>query len=230
MLAAALLAGPRADSPSSFPSIPRAFTASVAVAPRSAPRVAPEGDVRGLTRRMVFATEVVWRRAFERAGLPGYRRAAFGGFIEDRAARPCADGDEDLTGLYCPETRTLFLRRADFDRLGPEIWHYVVAHEVGHHVQELRGTFRAVDERISDRPADGGELDAPVEAQADCYAGVWAHAAGAGEELAFAASSPRWFRRGLDGGRPADCHTFSTGSAGSASARPGARAPMPRRT
>jgi len=208
VLAAVLLAGPRGDSPTSFPEIPRAFAPSLTAA-RGAPEVTPEGDLRTLTRRMLLSTETVWRRTFARAGLPAYRRAAFGGFIEDRQARPCADRDEDLVGLYCPDEQRIFLRRADYERVGPEIWAYVVAHEVGHHVQQLRGTIPAVDGRTSDRPIDGDELSALVEAQADCYAGVWAKATGAGEDLVFAASHPRWFRRGRDEGRPGACHTFA---------------------
>jgi hypothetical protein len=210
VLAAVLLAGPSGESPRSFPEIPRAFSGSLTVV-RGAPEVPPGGDLRALTRRMLQSTETVWRRTFARAGLPSYRRAAFGGFVEDREARLCADRDEDLVGLYCPEDQRIFLRRADYERVGPAIWSYVVAHEVGHHVQQLRGTIPAVDDRTSDRPIDGKELSALVEAQADCYAGVWARATGASEDLVFAASHPRWFRRGRDEGRPGACHTFAGG-------------------
>jgi predicted metalloprotease len=62
--------------------------------------------------------------AFAAAGLR-YRQARFAGFLEDRATKPCADRDEDLTGLYCPEDTAVFLRRADFDRIGRELWAYV---------------------------------------------------------------------------------------------------------
>jgi predicted metalloprotease len=207
VLVAVVLLRPRDDAPRTFPDLPRAFSSAVTVA-RGAPAVRRSGDVREVTLRMLRSTEDVWRRAFASAGLR-YRDARFGGFLEDRSARPCADRDEDLTGLYCPDGEAIFLRRADFSRIGPELWAYVVAHEVGHHVQELRGTFDAVDGAIADRPADAGDLAALVEAQADCYAGVWAFAASAGGDAASVADAPRWFRRGRASGRPGGCHTFA---------------------
>ena len=206
MLAAALLLRRGEDEPRSFPAVPRAFPASVTVA-RGAPPVRSDGDVRSITQAMLRSTEAVWRRTFASAGLR-YRDATFGGFLEDREARPCADRDEDLTGLYCPDDTAVFLRRADFDRIGSELWAYVVAHEVGHHVQELRGTFDATDRELGDRPAAGGDLSELVEAQADCYAGIWARAAGASAAPAYVSDAPRWFRRGRDTGRPGACHTF----------------------
>ena len=194
------------DAPRSFAGVPRAFPASLTVA-RGAERVRAGDDVRAVTLAMLRSTEDVWRRTFARAGLR-YRDARFGGFLEDRSARPCADRDEDLTGLYCPEDTAVFLRRDDFGRVGPELWAYVVAHEIGHHVQELRGTFEATDRELGDRPAAGGDLSELVEAQADCYAGVWARAAGASAAPAYVSDAPRWFRRGRDTGRPGACHTF----------------------
>jgi predicted metalloprotease len=122
---------------------------------------------------------------------------------------------------------------------------YVIAHEVGHHVQNMMGISEKVDGmrgRVSE--AQMNALSVRVELQADCFAGVWAHHAqqarqileqGDIEEAMNAAAQigddalqrrqqgyvvpdsfthgtsaqrQTWFRRGLQGGRVADCNTF----------------------
>jgi predicted metalloprotease len=52
---------------------------------------------------------------------------------------------------------------------------YVLAHEIGHHVQNLTGTERAMRNAVQRNPAAGNQLSVAMELQADCYAGVWAH-------------------------------------------------------
>jgi len=56
---------------------------------------------------------------------------------------------------------------------------YVIAHEVGHHVQNLLGTSSAVREAQQRSPAQRNELSVLLELQADCYAGLWANRANA---------------------------------------------------
>jgi uncharacterized protein len=66
----------------------------------------------------------------------------------------------------------------------------VIAHEVGHHVQQQLGTSDEVSRLQQDDPSQANALSVRLELQADCYAGVWAHSV-------FAA------------GEPGDCNTFS---------------------
>ena len=54
---------------------------------------------------------------------------------------------------------------------------YVLAHEIGHHVQTLLGTEREVRYLQSDRPDRANDLSVRMELQADCYAGVWGYSA-----------------------------------------------------
>jgi predicted metalloprotease len=57
---------------------------------------------------------------------------------------------------------------------GDFAWAYVIAHEMGHHVQDELGTSDEVDRRRRDDPGDANALSVRLELQADCYAGVWA--------------------------------------------------------
>ena len=57
---------------------------------------------------------------------------------------------------------------------GDFAWAYVIAHEMGHHVQQEVGTSRAVDEQRRSNPGEANALSVRLELQADCYAGVWA--------------------------------------------------------
>jgi predicted metalloprotease len=102
--------------------------------------------------------------------FPGRVRSACG--IASAAAGP----------FYCPPDRKLYLDTTFFDELaqrfrapGDFAQAYVIAHEVGHHVQNLTGVMQKVDaqrQRLSDR--GNNALSVRLELQADCYAGVWA--------------------------------------------------------
>jgi len=61
-----------------------------------------------------------------------------------------------------------------FGASGDFAWAYVIAHEMGHHVQRMTGTSDAVERLSRSEPADANELSVRQELQADCYAGVWA--------------------------------------------------------
>jgi predicted metalloprotease len=85
--------------------------------------------------------------------------------------------------FYCPADQKVYLDLSFFDEMatrfgasGDFAQSYVIAHEVGHHVQNLVGTaekVRAMQQRAS--KVQGNELSVRMELQADCYAGVWAH-------------------------------------------------------
>ena len=94
----------------------------------------------------------------------------------------CGRADSSAGPFYCPTDKRVFLDTSFFDELatrfgapGDFAQAYVIAHEVGHHVQDLEGTLDKVhgeQRRLSEREANA--LQVKVELQADCYAGVWA--------------------------------------------------------
>jgi predicted metalloprotease len=150
----------------------------------SAPRQAhtPANDEQTRFVRTVLAdTEDVWRDLFKQAG-GSYRDPKL---VLFRGSIPTACGrGESATGpFYCPGDQKVYIDLDFYDvmrtRLGAPgdfAQAYVIAHEVGHHVQNLLGTSRKVDamrERVS--PVQYNALSVRLELQADCYAGVWAN-------------------------------------------------------
>jgi predicted metalloprotease len=84
--------------------------------------------------------------------------------------------------FYCPTDQSIYLDTSFFDELanrygaaGDFAQYYVIAHEFGHHIQNLLGTSDKVQSEMRrSSPAEGNALSVRLELQADCYAGVWA--------------------------------------------------------
>jgi predicted metalloprotease len=84
--------------------------------------------------------------------------------------------------FYCPSDQSIYLDTSFFDELasrygakGDFAQYYVIAHEFGHHIQNLLGTSDQVQREMQQSsPAEGNALSVRLELQADCYAGVWA--------------------------------------------------------
>jgi uncharacterized protein len=90
--------------------------------------------------------------------------------------------------FYCPMDRKVYLDLGFFNELhrklgapGDFAQAYVLAHELGHHVQTLTGVERQVRERQASSPGSRNQLSVRMELQADCFAGVWGHHANAGK-------------------------------------------------
>jgi len=126
-------------------------------------------------------TEDAWGAIF--ADLGGQYRepvlVLFNGAVESG----CGFAESAMGPFYCPPDQKLYIDLAFFDQLGPELGGandfaraYVVAHEVGHHVQNQMGISNRVHElrqRVGE--IEGNQLSVRQELQADCFAGVWAH-------------------------------------------------------
>jgi len=199
-------------------------------------------NTRHFMLQVLASTEDVWGKLLNNQYTPttlvAYSRAYQSG---------CGAAESAMGPFYCPTDKKIYLDTEFFNELsqrfqapGDFAQAYVIAHEVGHHVQNLTGTFQKMrqgDNRTSVR----------MELQADCYAGVWGHQAaranlldpGDVDEALTAATAigddrlqqqsqgrvtpdsftrgssaqrVRWFKNGMESGRPKDCDTFNAGS------------------
>src|SRR5262245_51319226 len=113
--------------------------------------------------------------------LPGYRKARLVLF-RDATHSECGTGQSEMGPFYCPADEKVYIDlsfygdlRAQFGAPGDFAQAYVLAHEIGHHVQRLTGIEeRARGAQREDR-ARANEISVALELQADCFAGVWGH-------------------------------------------------------
>ncbi|HKP45089.1 MAG TPA: neutral zinc metallopeptidase [Pyrinomonadaceae bacterium] len=130
---------------------------------------------------VLASTEDVWTDIFQQNGRQ-YRKPTLVLFA-DQVDSACGLADVAVGPFYCPGDQKLYLDLNFFDELqsrfqapGDFAQAYVIAHEVGHHVQRMLGTMDRIDamrERMSE--AEANQLSVRLELQADFYAGVWAH-------------------------------------------------------
>ena len=153
------------------------------------PAQAPPADDRAaaFVSTVLRDTEQVWGTQFQaqRQAYQEPRLVLFRGAIPSA----CGMGQSAMGPFYCPGDRKVYLDLGFFDTLqrqlgapGEFAQAYVIAHEVGHHVQNLLGITDKVDGmrgRVSE--AQMNALSVRVELQADCLAGVWAHDSQAGK-------------------------------------------------
>jgi len=94
----------------------------------------------------------------------------------------CGPAESVMGPFYCPVDERVYLDLGFFEELqdrfgasGDFARAYVIAHELGHHVQHLLGTDARVRQLQEARPSEANQLSVRLELQADCYAGVWGH-------------------------------------------------------
>jgi hypothetical protein len=126
-------------------------------------------------------TEQVWGQVFAQGGAR-YQPPKLA--LYDGAIRTgCGSGQAAMGPFYCPSDQKVYIDLSFYrtlrERLGAPgefAQAYVIAHEVGHHVQHLLGITDRVDQaRARGNQAQGNAMSVRLELQADCFAGVWAH-------------------------------------------------------
>jgi predicted metalloprotease len=157
---------------------------------QQAPRAGTPTDEMGqFVSKVLGSTEDVWTEIFRASGRE-YRNPKL--VLYEQAVRSaCGMGQSAMGPFYCPNDEKLYIDlafyrdlRARFHAPGDFAQAYVIAHEVGHHVQKLTGIMGKM-EQMRGRVSQGEYNRASVrlELQADCFAGIWAHNAGNRKQL-----------------------------------------------
>lgn len=139
------------------------------------------GDTDDFVATVLADTEDVWGRRFEEAGQ-SYPEPTLVLF-NNRVQSACGIAGAATGPFYCPSVQQLYIDLSFFEQLQQQLnapgdfaQAYVVAHEVGHHIQNLTGVLDQLNEARRTLPQDeANALSVRVELQADCYAGIWAH-------------------------------------------------------
>jgi len=127
-------------------------------------------------------TEDVWKDIFKKHGAT-YREPIMV-LYRGTTSSGCGHASSQMGPFYCPNDQKVYLDLAFFDELatkhnatGDFAQAYVLAHEIGHHIQNMEGTLSKVQKMKQQARGQKGEnrLQVRVELQADCYAGIWAH-------------------------------------------------------
>jgi uncharacterized protein len=125
-------------------------------------------------------TQSTWRQTLPSMGAQ-YRNAKLVLF-RDFVNSGCGGAESSSGPFYCPEDEKVYIDLGFFDELqqrfgapGEFAQAYVLAHEIGHHVQKILGIDRQVRQLQRARPEQANALSVRLELQADCLAGVWGH-------------------------------------------------------
>jgi len=124
--------------------------------------------------------QTTWEQVLPRAG--GRYQDAKLVLFSNSTQSPCGFAEASTGPFYCPGDQKVYIDLAFYDELdrrfgapGDFAQAYVLAHEIGHHVQNLLGIEHQVRNLQQQRPRAANQLSVALELQADCFAGVWAH-------------------------------------------------------
>jgi len=109
---------------------------------------------------------------------------------DSQVSTACGNAPSTVGPFYCPRDRKVYLDLPFMEQLqqrlganGDFAQAYIIAHEIGHHVQNLLGVMDDVNLAQQENPDEANELSVRLELQADCLAGIWAHSAVRQEDL-----------------------------------------------
>ncbi|PKO28859.1 MAG: metalloprotease [Betaproteobacteria bacterium HGW-Betaproteobacteria-9] len=150
-------------------------------APASTPAGKPTDEMGQFVAAVLGGTEDVWMAVFQQSGsqYPKPRLVLFRGAVPTA----CGTGQSAMGPFYCPGDQKVYIDLSFYETLRSQLGApgdfaqaYVIAHEVGHHVQNLMGLTDQMEQsrqRVSEREYNA--LSVRLELQADCFAGIWAH-------------------------------------------------------
>ena len=134
------------------------------------------------SKQVLALTEDVWSAYFQKNGLGTYRNPTLV-LYSGATATACGTGQAAMGPFYCSGDEKLYIDLSFFSTMKQQLgadgdfaYAYVIAHEVGHHVQNLLGTLNEAHSQMARMSkTDSNRMSVRIELQADCYAGVWAH-------------------------------------------------------
>lgn len=142
---------------------------------------AQEQELAKLSSVVLRETEKVWSAYFQKHGAT--YQAPKMVLYNGATSTACGRGSASAGPFYCPADQKLYIDLSFYNTMkkqleadGDAAFAYVLAHEVGHHVQTITGTIQKVNQaqsQVGQREANA--LSVKLELQADCYAGVWGH-------------------------------------------------------
>ena len=143
---------------------------------------AEEEELATFAKQILAGTEDVWTDIFKQMGLRSEppTLVLFSGSVQSG----CGGATASTGPFYCSADKSVYLdlsfftsMKKEFGTAGDFAYAYVIAHEVGHHVQNLLGTLRQAHTAMSQAAsqAESNKISVRLELQADFYAGVWAH-------------------------------------------------------
>ena len=204
----------------------------------------PERDLKEFSLAVFSRANDLWEEQFQQENR-GYERSKLA-LYRNGVDTACGSASSSVGPFYCPGDQRVYIDLGFYDTMSERLgapgdfaWAYVIAHEVGHHVQRQLGTEAKVRELQRSDPDSANDLSVRLELQADCYSGVWAksvefdlekgdveEAMNASEAVGddrlqgsganpdtfthgTSAQRAKWFEAGRQEGDPADCDTFS---------------------
>jgi predicted metalloprotease len=140
-----------------------------------------EKDFKDFSSYVFVTAQQGWQQAFQQSGKQ-YDKARLYIYRKRVNTGGCGSASSAVGPFYCPGDQRVYidlsfykLMQKQLGASGDLAWGYVIAHELGHHVQQQLGTEAKVRQLQQQNPGDANELSVRMELQADCYAGIWAH-------------------------------------------------------
>lgn len=122
-----------------------------------------------------------WAATFEQQGFAQQFQQPTLDLFNGSVRTACGGGSAAMGPFYCPADRTIYIDTSFYEQLERQLGaggdfarYYVIAHEYGHHIQNLTGVLGQIQSAQSQNRGAANQLQVLVELQADCYAGVWA--------------------------------------------------------
>ena len=143
---------------------------------------AEEQALASFSKKVLAGTEDVWTAYFERNGLGEYKSPTMV-LYTGTTQSGCGTGSASMGPFYCSADQCLYIDLSFFSSMKSQLgadgdfaYAYVIAHEVGHHVQNLLGTLGQAHQQMNRLgKAEANRISVRIDLQADFYAGVWAH-------------------------------------------------------